>query len=476
MANYTTDPNTGILIPTPGQDPGPDYAVNISNALTKLSSLTHTGASNNDGPLIPTAGLNINADLPINNNDLTGVRSVRFQSQAGTINSAGDIGCSYVNAGNLYFIDGSGNQIKITSGGGLNTTTTTNYSAANLSASTTIASSNTNQFFFVDTTATRTIILPAASAVGSGHFYYFADKSGSAATNNITIQRASSDLIDGMSTLVLSQNYAATGLISDGVSKWKSFGLAPQSTLTFGSTTLSSSGVVAGSNSLASSGLTSSAANIGTLTVTGTSTLNSAVSATSGLTVTGGLSVGGGIVITDSTLPVFQTAVSRSIDFFNGQVMSNTGWTYSGGVTNNYYSASTAANIVFAVPMISGATLSSIDVWFQIGGTRTSGTALPTTQLNAVISKSLIRTSVGAVTYLNSTVVKQVGAATPSAYYGGGTIQSFNVPCNQNNVINAGDFVVLSINSESGTNAVANANYINGFRANYTNVTNISNL
>ena len=36
MANYTVDPITGIKIPTVGEDPGPDYATNISSASSSL--------------------------------------------------------------------------------------------------------------------------------------------------------------------------------------------------------------------------------------------------------------------------------------------------------------------------------------------------------------------------------------------------------------------------------------------------------
>src|ERR1035438_4471178 len=102
MANYTTDPNTGIKIPTVNQDPGPDYATNISEALTTLSGLGHSGAPT-DGKQIVLASLNINGDVTFNQvNNLTNARSIRFTNQSSTLSGVGDIGSIYEMNGNFY--------------------------------------------------------------------------------------------------------------------------------------------------------------------------------------------------------------------------------------------------------------------------------------------------------------------------------------------------------------------------------------
>lgn len=77
---------------------------------------------------------------------------------------------------------------------------------------------NSAQYILVDTTAARTLNLPSAS--GAKYIYYIKDKTGSAGTNNITINKAGSDTIDGATSKVLDTNYDTIVLVSDGTSKW----------------------------------------------------------------------------------------------------------------------------------------------------------------------------------------------------------------------------------------------------------------
>jgi hypothetical protein len=60
------------------------------------------------------------------------------------------------------------------------------------------------------------LTLPAVSAVGAGLVYIVKDVGGAAATNNITVQRAGSDTIDGGNNVVISANYGSTKLYCDG--------------------------------------------------------------------------------------------------------------------------------------------------------------------------------------------------------------------------------------------------------------------
>jgi len=71
------------------------------------------------GAPVPSSGIAINADLPINGNNLTLLRSVRMSSQASPLALGTDLGCLYVSGVDLYFNDTSGNQIRITSAGGV---------------------------------------------------------------------------------------------------------------------------------------------------------------------------------------------------------------------------------------------------------------------------------------------------------------------------------------------------------------------
>jgi hypothetical protein len=119
MANFISSPNMSLPLPVIGVDPGPDYASNQNAAFTILDGHTHITGS---GVPITTAAININADLSFSNFNATLLRSTRFASQAAAISGASDLNCLYFAGGNLYANDGSGNQIKITSGGNVNAT------------------------------------------------------------------------------------------------------------------------------------------------------------------------------------------------------------------------------------------------------------------------------------------------------------------------------------------------------------------
>lgn len=114
MPNTITSPNMNMPVPVVGVDPGSDWATNIDACLSVVDSHNHT--SGQGVPITPQA-ININADLPFNGNNLTTARSVRFSPQSGTISNAADLGCLYENGVDLYYIDGAGNQVRITQGG-----------------------------------------------------------------------------------------------------------------------------------------------------------------------------------------------------------------------------------------------------------------------------------------------------------------------------------------------------------------------
>ena len=66
---------------------------------------------------------------------------------------------------------------------------------------------------FVDTSAARTLTLPAPSAT---LYLVLKDVTGSAATNNVTINPAGAQTIDGASSLVMDAPYQAVTVVSDG--------------------------------------------------------------------------------------------------------------------------------------------------------------------------------------------------------------------------------------------------------------------
>lgn len=128
MAN-TTSPNMGLIVPGIGTEPGPTWASDLNASLGILDQHNHTSGQ---GIQIPTNGLNINADLPFNGSNARALKAVIFNSQSSPIGaSAPYLGCIYVSGVDLYYNDGSGNQIRLTQGGSI---TGTSGSIANLTS------------------------------------------------------------------------------------------------------------------------------------------------------------------------------------------------------------------------------------------------------------------------------------------------------------------------------------------------------
>lgn len=100
-------------------DTGPGYAQNISSdLLTLIDAHDH---SSGKGVQVTPAGLNISADLAFNTNNATALRAARFTSQASGLVGGADVAELYVQVGNLWYVNSSGVQVQITSGGGLAT-------------------------------------------------------------------------------------------------------------------------------------------------------------------------------------------------------------------------------------------------------------------------------------------------------------------------------------------------------------------
>lgn len=116
MANFTLSPNMSLPIPTVGVDPGPDYAENQNSAMLILDGHDHSAGN---GVQITQSGLNITGDFTQNNNNLIDAKSLRFFTQASALVGASDLGCLYRTGADLYYNDGSGNQVRITQSGGV---------------------------------------------------------------------------------------------------------------------------------------------------------------------------------------------------------------------------------------------------------------------------------------------------------------------------------------------------------------------
>ena len=108
----------GLPNPVPGVDPGPDYALNLQTCLSTIDGHNHASGS---GVQINPNGININSALPFNGNPATlfGYLGISPQGVGVATPINDSLYCSGVD---LYFQDGNGNPIQITSGGSVNAT------------------------------------------------------------------------------------------------------------------------------------------------------------------------------------------------------------------------------------------------------------------------------------------------------------------------------------------------------------------
>lgn len=110
--NYST-PNMGLIIPIPGQETGPAWAEDINASLTLLDSHDHTSGK---GLPITPLGMNITTDLSFNGFFLTSLGANVFSTQSFDPTQNASI---YSKGVDLYYKDGNGNVIQITSSGGV---------------------------------------------------------------------------------------------------------------------------------------------------------------------------------------------------------------------------------------------------------------------------------------------------------------------------------------------------------------------
>lgn len=114
MANTLT-PNMSLIVPGVGSEPGPTYAQDVNNDMAILDQHDHSSGS---GVQINPSGININSALTFNNNLATGVAGVSLIAQGSTPG----VGTIYESGNDLYYVDGIGNNVRITQSGAVSGT------------------------------------------------------------------------------------------------------------------------------------------------------------------------------------------------------------------------------------------------------------------------------------------------------------------------------------------------------------------
>lgn len=106
----TTTANMDLILPDVGSTAGPDYASEINSSLTLVDQHDH---SLGKGVPITPAGININDSLDFGGNFATNLAGLTLSAQ-GTTPSIGTI---YESGVDLYYVDGLGNNVRITQSG-----------------------------------------------------------------------------------------------------------------------------------------------------------------------------------------------------------------------------------------------------------------------------------------------------------------------------------------------------------------------
>lgn len=170
-----TTSNMGLILPVPGSESGPTWAQLLNTAFTSIDSHNHTPGS---GARVPTAGLNINADLPMGNYNLSLPRATLYTNQAGTLSTTADKNSVYVVNGDLYYNNSAGTAVQVTSGGAVNVAGSGNISGMGSTTAAVTYSNITKNFTFTQSSG-----VTADLSVGKVNVYEDV-----ASSNPITIQ------------------------------------------------------------------------------------------------------------------------------------------------------------------------------------------------------------------------------------------------------------------------------------------------
>lgn len=159
----TTTPNMNLVKPDVLSTPAPTWASLLNAVIDSIDSHDHSSAK---GVKITPSGMNISSDLSIGSNNLTSIRTTRFNNLTSWSPSASDLACFYVLNNEIYFRDGVGNNVKITDNGSLNIAISS-LVVSDLNLVIQNASDTTKQFLFsaaaITTGTTRTYTMPNAN-------------------------------------------------------------------------------------------------------------------------------------------------------------------------------------------------------------------------------------------------------------------------------------------------------------------------
>ena len=166
-----------LLDVIPGVTPGPQYGTDIFTNFSSIDTHDHTTGA---GVKIPSAGININADLTFSGNGATGLNKSQYDSLGASLSGASNYRSVHVVSGELFYLDGSGSAVQLTSSGSI-AGAAGNITGLSSPASVTFS---TNKYIFKDTANSFAVM-------ESSDIRLFED-SASAVTNHVVLRSPAS--------------------------------------------------------------------------------------------------------------------------------------------------------------------------------------------------------------------------------------------------------------------------------------------
>lgn len=206
-------------LPVPTVTLGSAWATLLNEAIELIDEHDH---SSGKGTKVKPNGMNINADLDMQENSLLDTESVELTDLGAALTGLTNAFKIHATGGDLYYTNSNGTAVQITDGGDIVSTPTSAqlFAQQAVSGNLTILSTDDFVYLLVDTGIALEITLPSASALAAGRIYIIKDITGTADLQNITITPQGGETIDGEAELIIDEAYGCYTIVADGAASF----------------------------------------------------------------------------------------------------------------------------------------------------------------------------------------------------------------------------------------------------------------